>query len=118
MNPFRPTYPLLTRTPRVEPARAPTTEPLLLEGGYYDASRRQDLKRELRGVDPHSDVVLDLAHTACFDCSCLGILIAKLLVWRQRDPDTNLRLRNIAPSLASTLHLLKLDEVFIVESVR
>jgi anti-anti-sigma regulatory factor len=122
VNPFQPMYLSLTRTPRLEVARkgirGPMTEPVLLEGGYYDVARRDDLKRELHGVEPHSDVVLDLAHTESLDCSCLGILVAKLGAWRERKPDTNLRLQNVTQSLERALRLLKLDNVFIIESVR
>jgi anti-anti-sigma regulatory factor len=122
MNPFQPMYPPLTRSPRLRPdgngIRGPVGESLLLEGGCYDAARRDDLKLELRGFEPHGDGVLDLFRTKHLDCSCLGILIAKLLAWRERKSEINLRLRNVAPKLANTLRLLRLNEVFVIESER
>jgi anti-anti-sigma regulatory factor len=122
MNPFQPIYPPLTRTPRLESVqvdnRAPTTAWVLLRGGYYDSARQNDLKSELDGIEPASELVLDLARTEHLDCSCLGVVIAKLLALRERDSNAQLLLRNVATKFASTLHLLKLDEVFIIESIR
>jgi hypothetical protein len=113
-EPFSTLYPPLTRTPRLVPdnvgIRRPSTEPISLEGGCYDAPRRNDLKRELSGLEPHRDIVLELARTEHLDFSCIGILIRKLRVWRDREPKTNLRLRNISSNFAITLRLLKLDE--------
>jgi anti-anti-sigma factor len=94
------------------------TKPLLLEGGEYDVARKDGLRAELEQTEPHSDVVLDLANTDYMDCSCLGVLIAKLHEWRERDPDTHIRLRNIAPSIARMLGLLELDRLFVIENIR
>lgn len=94
------------------------TKPLLLAGGEYDVARRDDLRAELDKTEPHSDVVLDLAKTDYIDCSCVGILIARLGEWRERRSDTHLRLRNVAPSIARMLGLLELDRLFVIENVR
>jgi anti-anti-sigma regulatory factor len=115
-------YPPLTRTPRLLPGGiglgGPVGESLLFEGGFYDVARHDDLKLELNGFEPHGDGVLDLARTKHLDCSSFGILIAKLLTWRKRRPEINLRLLNVAPKLANTLRLLRLNEVFVIESER
>jgi anti-anti-sigma regulatory factor len=58
-----------------------------------------------------------IARTEYLDCSCLGVLIAKLLTWRECEPGTNLRLQNVNRDIATVLRLLKLDEVFVVKSV-
>jgi anti-anti-sigma factor len=92
--------------------------PLLLHGGDYDISRKEDLRSELDRTEPHSDVVLDLALTDFVDCSCLGVFIAKLREWRQQDPDTKVRLRNVAPRIARMLSLLELDRLFVIDTVR
>jgi anti-anti-sigma regulatory factor len=122
MNPFQPMYPPLTRTPRLLPGGiglgGPVGESLLLKGGWYDAARHEDLKLELHGFEPHGDGVLDLVRTKHLDCASLGILIAKLLTWRKRKPEINLRLLNVAPKLANILRLLQLDQVFLIESER
>jgi anti-anti-sigma factor len=94
------------------------TKPLLLDGGEYDVARKNDLRAELEKTEPHSDVVLDLAQTDYMDCSCVGILIAKLHEWRERHPDTNLRLRNVAPSIARMLGILELDRLFVIENIQ
>jgi anti-anti-sigma factor len=91
---------------------------LQLLGGDYDISRKDDLEAELNLTEPHSDVVLDLATTDFIDCSCLGVLIMQLRTWREQLPDTNLRLQNVAPSIARMLGLLELDRLFVIESVR
>jgi anti-anti-sigma factor len=96
--------------------REPVSEPVLLEGGHYNAARQEDLERELCAVETHRDVVLDLARTEYIDCSCIGILIGKLRGWQERRPGAKLRLRNVAPDFAMILQLLRLDELFIVES--
>jgi anti-anti-sigma factor len=94
------------------------TRPLQLDGGEYDVARKEDLQAELEKTEPHSDVVLDLAKTDYMDCSCVGVLIGKLHEWRGEDPDTHIRLRNVAPSIARMLGLLELDRVFVIESIR
>jgi len=94
------------------------TKPLLLEGGEYDVARKDDLRAELEQTEPHSDVVLDLAKTDYLDCSCIGVLIAKLHEWRERHPDTHLRLRNVAPSITRMLGILELDRLFVIENVQ
>jgi anti-anti-sigma factor len=94
------------------------TKPLQLAGGEYDVARRDDLRAELDKTEPHSDVVLDLAKTDYMDCSCVGVLIAKLDAWRAQDPDTHVSLRNVAPSIARMLGLLELDRLFVIENVR
>jgi anti-anti-sigma factor len=94
------------------------TRPLQLDGGEYDVARKEDLRAELEKTEPHSDVVLDLAKTDYMDCSCVGVLIGKLHEWRGEDPDTHIRLRNVAPSIARMLGLLELDRVFVIESIR
>ncbi len=93
------------------------THAVLLRGGYYDIYRLDQLRAELQAVQPHSDVLLDLATTESLDCACLGALVGHLNVWRQRAPDTNLRLKNIHPRVARILTLTQLDKVFIVENV-
>ena len=50
------------------------SEPRVLHGGYYDLARREELRAELDLIQPHSDVVLDLARTEHLDCSCIGVL--------------------------------------------
>jgi anti-anti-sigma factor len=87
-----------------------------LHGGRYDISRANELARELEAIEPHSDVVLDLKQTAYLDCSCIGVLIANLKNWQTQSPQTRLRLINVAPNVASVLTLLRLDELFIVET--
>jgi anti-anti-sigma regulatory factor len=94
------------------------TEPLVLEGGHYDIARRNDLRSELARTRPHSDVPLDLVRTDTIDCSCLGVLIAQLLKWKEDGADTKFRLYNVAPSIAHMLTLLELDALFKVESLR
>jgi anti-anti-sigma factor len=94
------------------------TKPLLLEGGEYDVARKDDLRAELEQTEPHSDVVLDLAKTDYMDCSCIGVLIAKLHEWRERHPDTHLRLRNVAPSITRMLGILELGRLFVIENVQ
>ncbi len=94
------------------------TKPLLLDGGEYDVARKEFLRAELDETEPHSDVVLDLAKTDYIDCSCVGVLIAKLRDWRARDPDTHIRLRNVAPGTARMLGLLELDRLFVIENIR
>jgi anti-anti-sigma regulatory factor len=86
-----------------------------LHGGYYDVSRKSELQAEFDAIEPHSDVVIDLATTEHLDCACLGVMVGRLGEWRVRKPETQLRLRNVAPQLARVLGILKLNEVFIVE---
>ncbi|HEY1682895.1 MAG TPA: STAS domain-containing protein [Candidatus Tumulicola sp.] len=92
--------------------------PLQLKSSYYDIACKDDLRAELKQTEPHSDVVLDLAMTDFIDCSCVGVLIVQLRSWREQIPDTNLRLQNVAPSVARMLGLLELDRVFVIENVR
>jgi anti-anti-sigma regulatory factor len=87
-----------------------------LHGGYYDVSRRAELQAELDAIEPHSDVVIDLASTEHLDCSSLGIMIGRLREWRVAKPATQLRLRNVTPQLTRVLGILKLDELFILEA--
>ncbi|HEY1680413.1 MAG TPA: STAS domain-containing protein [Candidatus Tumulicola sp.] len=94
------------------------TKPLLLQGGDYDIARKSDLWTELGQTEPQSDVVLDLALTDFIDCSCFGVLITQLSIWREHAADTNLRLQNVAPSTARMLGLLELDRLFVIENVR
>ncbi len=91
------------------------SEPVSLHGGCYDIFRKVELKAELDSVEPRSDVVLDLSKTELLDCSCLGVLVGKLRQWRERDPETQLRLIHVAPRLARILSLVKLDTLFVLE---
>jgi len=92
--------------------------PVVLRGGAYDVARRDALKAELAQVEPYTDIVIDLSTTELLDCSCIGVLAAKLRAWKDRRPQTTLRLRNVSTNIARVLRLLKLDEVFIVENLR
>jgi anti-anti-sigma factor len=92
--------------------------PVRLRGGVYDVARRDALRAELAAVELHGDVVLDLGATEFMDCSCLGVLTSKLRAWRDRDPWINVRLRNVPVLLARILRVLRLDEVFTLESLR
>jgi anti-anti-sigma factor len=87
----------------------------VLHGGYYDFSRKAELKAEFDAIEPHSDVVVDLASTEHLDCSCLGIMIGRLREWRVYKPKTQLRLINVSPRLERVLELLKLEQLFIIE---
>jgi anti-anti-sigma factor len=99
-------------------ATVSVTKPLLLAGGEYDVARKDDLRAELDKTEPHSDVVLDLARTEFIDCSCIGVLIAKLHAWREEAPGTKLRLQNVSPSIARILGLLELELLFVIDSTR
>lgn len=92
-------------------------KPILLLGGYYDVFRKADLRAELAAIEPHSDVVLDLATTDQLDCGSLGLMVARLREWRKEKPQTNLRLINVSTRIARVLTILGLDTLFIV-SVR
>ncbi len=92
--------------------------PYRLRGGYYDIGRRAELRAELDSLEPHSDIILDLAATQQVDCSCLGVMVAKLNEWRERDSEMNLRLLNVGPGVARVLNISRLDEAFIVERTR
>jgi len=100
-------------------AHAATTEERAkshaLHGGYYDFSRKSELQAEFDAIEPHSDVVVDLASTEHLDCACLGVMIGRLNEWRMRKPKTQLHLINVAPRLARVLELLKLEQLFIIE---
>lgn len=62
----------------------PPRSSMLLEGGEYDVFRRDALRIELDRIEPRTDIVLDLATTDFIDCSCIGVLIARLRSWRER----------------------------------
>jgi anti-anti-sigma factor len=89
-----------------------------LHGGSYDIVRRNELKAELDLVEPHSDVALNLGRVEYLDCSCLGVMVERLQLWRKARPGTNLRLQNVPPEVVKVLRLLELDRLFIVDSIR
>src|SRR5665213_2203469 len=84
-----------------------------LHGGYYDFSRKSELKVEFDAIEQHSDVVIDMASTEHLDCSCLGVMVRRLREWRVGKPETQLRLINVAPRLERVMQLLKLEQVFV-----
>ncbi len=90
---------------------------VMLKGGYYDILRSAELTAELNAIQPHSDVVLDLACTQHLDCACLGVMIRALNEWNRRAPGTHLRLRNVVPQVERMLQLVKLDKVFVIETI-
>jgi anti-anti-sigma factor len=91
--------------------------PVLLHGGFYDSTRNAELATELDAITPHSDVIIDLASTEYLDCSSLGLMLQNLTRWKQMKPGTALRLLNVNPGLVNVMHLLKLDEVFLINQV-
>ncbi len=91
--------------------------PVALIGGDYDIFRTRELAEELYDIEPHSDVWLDLATTEHLDCASIGVLMRNFKRWRARDPEMRLRLLNVAPRLAQVLRILRLDELFIVETL-
>jgi anti-anti-sigma factor len=86
----------------------------VLHGGYYDLSRKSELKAEFDAIEPHSDVVIDLASTEHLDCSCIGVMVGRLREWRVRKPETQLRLINVTPRLERMLRLLMLQQLFVI----
>jgi anti-anti-sigma factor len=93
-------------------------KPETLRGGYYDIARKDELEAELGRVEPHSDVVLNLDNVEHLDCSCLGVMVARLQSWRKAQPGTNLRLQNVSRHFAKILCLVELDQLFIIDSIR
>ena len=90
----------------------------VLQGGYYDLSRKKDLENELQSVVCSGDVTLDLRKTESFDCSCLSVLLLKLQEWRKENAHLRIRLINVFPILVKMLTILQLDSIFIIESKR
>jgi anti-anti-sigma regulatory factor len=90
------------------------THPIVLHGGFYDATRNVELAAELDTISPHSDVMIDLASTEYLDCSSLGLMIKNLRRWKLEKPGMELRLTNVNSSLLGVMRLLQLDGVFVI----
>lgn len=93
----------------------PQPASLSLHGGVYDIGRSAELSEQLDSIEPHSDVVIDLSFTEYFDCSSIGILIAKSKAWSRQKPGTRIHLRNVNSRLARVLLTLGLQNAFVLE---
>ena len=85
-----------------------------LRGGVYDIYRLTELELELKAIEPHNDVTLDLSKTELIDCTAIGRIIARLRAWRESVPDAKLNLINVSPRICRTLELLELDRIFLI----
>ncbi len=90
-------------------------ETVAFHGGFYDISRKGELKAELDAISPHSDVVIDLSSTEYLDCSAVGMMVGKLRQWEKEKPGTRLRLRNVNRRLTNVMLILNLHRIFTIE---